>query len=105
MLSYCCSVKAPVFATFAKRFQSTSFSKSFTDKYHECLCQFAPPFYFCSLFVGRKKTMENVHYERRRLLVAVLNTYFSKVMKFAYLFTSSYFSSFLLIEDYDQGAL
>ena len=88
MLSYCCSVKAPVFATFAKRFQSTSFSKSFTDKYHECLCQFAPPFYFCSLFVGRKKTMENVHYERRRLLVAVLNIFFEshEICLFVHLF-------------------
>ena len=30
-------------------------------------------------FVDKKKTMESVHYERRRLLVVVLNTYFSKV--------------------------
>ena len=26
--------KAPVIAAFAKRFHTTSFSKSFTDKYH-----------------------------------------------------------------------
>ena len=51
---------------------------SLTDKYHSYLCQFASAFYFCSLFVNRKKSMESVHYKRRRLLVAVLDTYFLK---------------------------
>ena len=43
--------------------------------------------YFCSLFVDRKKTMESVHCERRRLLVAVLNTCFSKVLLINYINT------------------
>ena len=51
-------------------------SASLTDKYHQSLCQFTSAFYFSSLFVDRKKTMESVHYKSRRLLVAVLNTYF-----------------------------
>ena len=41
---------------------------------------FLSAFYFCLLFVDRKKTMESAHNKRRRLLVAVLNIYFSKVL-------------------------
>ena len=63
---------------FRKAVSNNFVLRSFTDKYHWCLCQFASTFYFCSLFVDRKKTMENVLHERTRLLIVVLNIFFNK---------------------------
>ena len=55
--------------------------------------------------------MESVHYKRGRLLVAVLNTYFSKVLLinsinfYSNLLKNFIFVHLLLLEDYEQGAL
>ena len=55
--------------------------------------------------------MESVHYERRRLLVVVLHTYFSKVLlinssnTWSNLLKKFYFFHLLPLEDYEQGAL
>ena len=55
--------------------------------------------------------MESVHYERGRLLVAVLNTYFSKVLLinsiniYRNLLKNFIFVHLLLLEDYEQGPL
>ena len=55
--------------------------------------------------------MESVHYKRGRLLVAVLNTYFSKVLlinsinTWSNLLENFIFVHRLLLEDYEQGAL
>ena len=86
-------------------------SASLIDKYHSYLCQFASAFYFCSLSVDRKKTMESVHSKRRRLLFAVLNTYFSKVLlinsinTYSNLFKNFIFVHHLLLGDNKQNAV
>ena len=54
--------------------------------------------------------MESVLYERSRLLVAVLNTYFLKVLLINSINTESnllkgFIFVHLLLEDYEQGAL
>ena len=69
--SYCCFCKA-VSSNFFQQILLINIISTYADLLKR--------FIFASFFVDRKKAMESVHYKRRRLLAAVLNTYFAKVL-------------------------
>ena len=75
-----CSMKSASYCCFGKAVSNNFFQQVLLINIISTYANLLQHFIFARFFVGRKKTMESVHYKKRRLLVAVLNTYFSKVL-------------------------
>ena len=75
-----CSTEGASYCCFRKAVSNNFFQQVLLINIIESYANLLQRFIFARFLLIEKKTMESVHYKRRRLLVAVLNTYFLEVL-------------------------